>query len=261
MKKEIRTGIFQYDVLWEDIPGNYILIERQVQSMHSLPELLILPELFTTGFSNNPNTLDRKLLASHCEWQLEFSRKYQLHLMGSVIFFADGKFYNRLIHTTPQGEKNTYDKRHLFQMGYENKNFSSGVHRKVFDMNGLRIMPQICYDLRFPVWSRNDLGYHLLIYSSNWPLDRKLVWDTLLRARAIENQCYVIGVNRLGTDNNGIEYFGGSSIYGPQGELILMLEKNQEYGEVLLSIDELEKYRQSFPAFKDADLFEIKNRE
>jgi len=261
MKKEIKVGLFQFDICWEDIPGNYGIIEKHVQNIKSLPNLLILPEMFTTGFTQNPKSLDKHMLEKHYNWQLDFSMNYRIHLMGTVVYFSDDKFYNRFIHTTPNGNVNTYDKRHLFQPGDEHKYFYPGQTRKVFDLEGIKFMPQICYDLRFPVWSRNNLGYHVLVYSSNWPISRKLAWDTLLRARAIENQCYVIGVNRLGTDRNDIEYFGGSSVYGPQGQLLLILNSDETYNEVVLSIDELEKYKTRFPFYKDADDFEIKNRD
>ncbi len=261
MKKDIRIGIFQYDILWENIQGNHEIIEKHIQSINSLPNLLVLPEMYTTGFTINPATIDKKQLEEQFKWQVELSMNYQIHIMGSIIHYSEGRYFNRFFHTTPKGETNTYDKKHLFQIGGEDKHYSAGNNRKVIDLEGIKIMPQICYDLRFPVWSRNNIDYHILVYSSNWPLNRRLAWDTLLRARAIENQCFVIGTNRIGTDKNGYEYFGGSSVYGPQGELLLILDSDETYQEVTVSIEALEKYKESFPVYKDADLFEIKNRE
>jgi len=260
MSYRIRIGIFQQDIAWNDILTNQQKIENILNGIFQKPDIIVLPEMFSTGFNENPSEIIKEHIKGQLQWQLSVSKKYELSVFGSVIECEDLTFYNRIYFTRPDGTYESYDKHHLFSMAGENTNYSPGTERIVFSYNSIDIMPQICYDLRFPVWSRNNLNYHLLIYSANWPASRSIVWDTLLKARAIENQCYVIGVNRVGTDGNSINYLGRSAVYGPKGETILLLDNKEEYSEVLLSIDELMEFRKSFPVLNDADDFEIKTR-
>jgi omega-amidase len=260
MNNSIRIGIYQHDIIWNNIQANQSKIDSLIFSLSTKPEILILPEMYTTGFNGNPLVLPEKEIVGQLKWQLSVSEKYSLALLGSVIEYSNNIYYNRLYFTLPDGSYDYYDKRHLFGMGGESDFYTAGTSRKVFSYNTIRLMPQVCYDLRFPVWSRNNMNYHLLIYSANWPATRSFVWDTLLKARAIENQCYVIGVNRVGTDGNSIKYIGKSAVYGPKGETILYLDDKVEYREVLLSIDELMEFRKTFPVLSDADNFEIKTR-
>lgn len=186
------------------------------------------------------------------------SKNHGFGICGSYIVKQNVQFYNRWVFVSPENESWFYDKRHLFSPGNENKLFTQGKKRLVFSFRGLRICPNICYDLRFPVWSRNNNDYDILINSANWPESRRDVWKTLLKARAIENQCYAVGVNRIGCDNNGINYHGNSMIIGPRGNIIARIEENKEdvaTGEISLS--ELKKFRETFPVLRDADNFTI----
>lgn len=261
MKDNIRIGIFQIDSVWEDIRSNQQQIEKLLNELQEIPDLLILPEMYATGFTMNPQNLSRREIDSQLEWQQSVSNRYRLSIMGSTIFFDISDFRNRLIYTSNYNSPLFYDKRHLFQMEKENLSFKPGSERSIINFQGIKIMPQICYDIRFPVWSRNDSGYHLLVYVANWPESRRVVWDTLLRARAIENQCYCIGVNRIGVDGNPINYNGGSAVFGPKGEAFLEMNESDSYAEIELSIKDLVEFRDKFGAYRDADEFEIKNRE
>jgi predicted amidohydrolase len=261
MSKTIKLGLFQFNIVWNDIKANQQVIINKIEKLPVKPELFILPEMYSTGFYNRPAEISEKLLAGQLQWQLSVSDKYNLCVLGSVIEKEDNLYHNRFYITYPDGRFDYYDKRHLFSMGGEDNAYSQGKRRITFQYKSVIIMPQICYDLRFPVWSRNDLQYDLLIYSANWPAKRRLVWDTLLKARAIENQCYAVGVNRVGIDGNSVLYNGGSAVYGPKGETIVLFDDKEQYSEVLLSIDDLKNFRESFPVHKDADEFQIKTRE
>jgi omega-amidase len=261
MKDKISLGIFQIDSVWEDVKSNQKQIESLLNELENLPGILILPEMYATGFTMNPENINKEDIASQLNWQQSMSNKYNISLMGSTIFIKNSKYRNRLIYTSYDSSPVFYDKRHLFQMEKENFSSEFRTERPIIDFHGVKIMPQICYDIRFPVWSRNDSGYHLLVYVANWPASRRIVWDTLLRARAIENQCYCVGVNRVGIDGNSIKYDGGSAIFGPKGEEIMQMNSTEKYLEVELSVNELIEFREKFGAYKDADKFEIKNRE
>jgi predicted amidohydrolase len=261
MQDSIRIGLFQLDTEWNNCLLNQLKIKNLISGLSRLPELLILPEMYATGYSVNPEVFNTDEINLQPAWQLSVSKEFQIGIMGSSVVYENGQFFNRLIYTLPDGTIEFYDKRHLFRMGEENLHYSEGNERKLFDFRGIKIMPQICYDLRFPVWSRNNKGYHLLIYSANWPASRQNVWNTLLPARAIENQCYTIGVNRVGSDNNSIRFEGGSAVYNAKGEALVKLDAGEEYTEIELSLKELLDFRESFPAYLDADIFEIKNRE
>lgn len=260
MGNNIRFGLFQQDIIWNDIFANQFKIESLIKNLSSLPDILLLPEMYTTGFNDTPGILSKNDLAGQLAWQQSISVKYNICVFGSVIEYNQDTFFNRLFFTRSDGSNDYYDKRHLFGIGGESEFYTSGESRKIFSFGPVQIMPQICYDLRFPVWSRNNIGYHILIYSANWPANRRIVWDTLLKARAIENQCYTIGINRTGSDGNSINYDGGSAVYGPKGETLLLLDEKEQYAEIILSIDDLLQFKNSFPAYKDADGFEIKTR-
>jgi predicted amidohydrolase len=255
----LSIGIVQLDILWENIKGNQYKIEQIISNLKNLPQLILLPEVYSTGFTMSPNNLDRLELKEQINWQIELSKKYNVAIMGSVVSFHEQFYTNRMLYTTPKGATQEYDKRHLFHFEEKSGFYKAGTVRKCFHYDGLKLMPQICYDLRFPVWSRNNLDYQLLVYVANWPASRQLAWETLLPARAIENQCYVVGVNRVGKDKNGIAYSGGSAIYSPKGKALLKLTNKEQYAELSISIDALEDYQKRFPVLKDADLFTLKN--
>ncbi len=255
----IKIGILQLDIAWQDIQTNQQKIEAKLASLTSIPDLLVLPETFTTGFTTTPDQLQKNMLSAHIDWQMSLSDRYNCSLMGSVIVYSEGIYHNRCLYTSPVQKMDFYDKRHLFINEKACGFFEQGTKRKTFDLKGVGLMPLICYDLRFPVWSRNNLGYDVLVYMANWPSARQLVWETLLRARAIENQCIVVGVNRVGTDQNGISYAGGSAIIFPDGTNLLRLGNSEAYAEQEILLSKLYEFRRRYPFYLDADLFEIKN--
>ncbi|MBN2484381.1 MAG: nitrilase family protein [Bacteroidales bacterium] len=257
----LRIGIFQPNIVWADIEKNHEKTESLISSLNGLPDLLVLPEMYSTGFLQNPGIVPDKLLKKQFNWQASISKRNSMAVCGSIIEKFRGQYYNRWYITYPDGKLGYYDKRHLFEIGGEGEWFSKGKKRVVFSMGQWILMPQICYDLRFPVWSRNNLGYNMLIYSANWPASRIEAWETLLKARAIENQCYVVGVNRTGTDGNAVEYNGNSAVYGPDGKTIVHLGNQEIYATAELSLDKLINFRKSFPALSDADKFKINTRE
>lgn len=260
----INIGVFQMDISWENITSNQEKISSLLESLDKLPDILILPEMYSTGFTSDVSTLNilnKETLQSQKDWQQTIADKFKISIIGSVLFFDNQHFYNRLYFTGYKQESVFYNKRHLFKLEKQSNLFKPGNERVIIDFKGIKIMPQICYDLRFPVWSRNDSAYQLLIYVANWPEKRRLIWDTLLKARAIENQCYTIGVNRSGRDGNSIDYDGGSAVYGPDGEEYLLMERQEKYSEVNLSLSGLANFREKFGAYKDADEFQLKTRE
>jgi predicted amidohydrolase len=190
-------------------------------------------------------------------WMIRMAEEKQCYLSGSLIYReGDGLIYNRLFWISPAGIEDYYDKRHLFRPGGEKENFSQGMERKVFKLGGFRILPQICYDLRFPVFSRNRGDYDVLLYVANWPATRQPVWEILTRARAMENQSYLLGTNRVGTDGTGIPSNGGSCVINPIGGEILRMNEKPGIGTAVLDLEKLREFRKKFPAWKDADSFE-----
>jgi predicted amidohydrolase len=251
-------SLVQPDMIWENKIENLNRYGQLLTTMKGKSDLIILPEMFSTGFTMNPASLAEKMDGSTVDWMKNVSKKMKASIAGSVIIEEDDRYYNRLIICDPSGNLNWYDKRHLFRMAGEEEIYSSGKDRLVIQLQKWRICFQICYDLRFPVWSRNRNDYDILVYVSNWPEARKDIWDILLKARAIENQCYAVGVNRVGTDGNGISYSGGSMIVNPKGVPACILEENKETVVTCsVSLPELQAFRDKFPAWKDRDAFKI----
>jgi omega-amidase len=254
----MKISIIQYDLVWEDKTSNFRKLSTLITPLFNQTDIVVLPEMFNTGFSINQKALAESPEAETFDWLADISRKGKFGICGSYIVKENGKYYNRWIFVTPEGNYWHYDKRHLFSMSGENKYFSSGKTRLVFSFRGVRISPFICYDLRFPVWSRIRNDCDLIIYVANWPESRQDIWDTLLKARAIENQCYVAGVNRTGTDGTGIAYCGGSVIVDPQGAILATADQNTEISVTSdISMAELSDLRKFFPFLRDADDFEI----
>lgn len=253
----LTVSIIQTNLLWEDVEGNLKLFDREIDVL-PVTDLIVLPEMFATGFSMNTVLLAQTENGRIASWMREKSEQTNAVVIGSVIIEDDGKYFNRLYAAYPDGNLKKYDKRHLFRMGLENQFFSAGMERLFIDVEGWRIMPLVCYDLRFPVWARNQNEYDLLIYIANWPASRRKQWKTLLKARAIENQVYLLAVNRIGTDGNDIQYTGDSRIISPIGENIVKAPKNKQYTEtVTLRKEKLNDYRKNFPVLEDADNFTI----
>ena len=254
----MKISVIQFDPVWEDKSASFRRIERLISDVDPDTDIIILPEMFTTGFSMNPEKLYEKPLSETFKWLLNIAVRGKYGVCGSYIVKDKGRFLNRWIMVTPEGRSWSYDKRHLFVMSGEEKSYSRGTERVTFKFRDVRICPNICYDLRFPVWSRNRNDYDLLINSASWPEARRDVWIALLKARAIENQCYVAGANRVGTDGKGIRYCGDSVIIDPGGEVLASSRKYRE-GVITadISMKELSAFRKKFPVLKDADDFQL----
>lgn len=254
----MKATIVQTDLKWEDKDANLAHISSLLSLAESDTGLVVLPEMFTTAFSMDPSRLAETMEGPAVLWMKEKALSGGFALCGSLIIREGDKFYNRLLFVTPQGEVTHYDKRHLHSMSGEHYVYSIGNKRVILSYREFNFNLQVCYDLRFPVWSRNRGDSDVIIYSANWPAVRSQVWKTLLVARAIENQCYVIGVNRVGTNPDGTSYSGDSVIISPKGETIASLEPFAE-GVVTaeLSREALDRYRADMPVWRDADPFTL----
>jgi omega-amidase len=256
----MNISVIQTSLTWENKADNFRNFENILKPLSNKTDLVILPETFNTGFSMNPMQLSENEDGETYLWLTQMAEKGNFGICGSYIVNHEGMYYNRWVFVSPEKEKQHYDKRHLFSIGGEGKLFSKGRKRLVFNFRGFRISPFICYDIRFPVWSRNRNDCDLIIYAANWPEVRRDVWNILLKARAIENQCFLAGSNIIGTDGEGIKYCGDSVIINPRGEVLASAALNSE--EVIsaeLSLSELNDFRTKFPVSADADNFIITN--
>lgn len=258
IRDKIRLTLAQVDLSWENPVDNLNHLAEKIDTLSEDTDIIILPETFTTGFSMNPRLLSETMEGRSVNWMKQQSAKIGSAICGSLIIKENDHFFNRFVFAKPNGEIIHYDKRHLFSMGGEKKAFTPGTDRIVFNYLGWRVGLYVCYDLRFPVWSRNCNDTDLMLFTANWPMSRSIVWNTLLKARAIENQVYVAGVNRIGSDGNGIKYIGESQVINPYGKEILEpLNQKEGLFTCSLSLRELNEFRQKFPVGDDADLFEI----
>ncbi len=258
--QDLRVSLFQSDLHWHQPEANLAMFEEKIWNNSSPTDLIVLPEMFTTGFTMDAVGLAEPMGTRTFKWMQLQAKQSKAAVLGSYIVKDGGGYFNRAIFVVPDGTYKIYDKRHLFRMAGEHQTYQQGNNRPVLTWKGWEILPQICYDLRFPVWSRNkviegDPEYDALIYLANWPAPRISAWDTLLKARAIENACYCLGVNRVGTDGEGIEYLGHTAAIDPKGS-VLGLERNGETVlNITLSKEELTRYRENFPVHLDADNF------
>ena len=260
--KELRVTICQQPLVWEDKAANLKFWEEKLQSLKGETDLIVLPEMFTTGFTMNVHEMAESMDGTTVSWIGDLSEELGATITGSVIIREDGKFYNRMLWANPDRTFTWYDKRHRFSFADEDQFFTAGSERKIIEKEGWKIMLQVCYDLRFPVFSRNlnSDRYDMLIYVANWPTARSSAWRSLLVARAHENQCYVVGVNRVGTDGKGIEYDGSSLVVSPKCEILCSFAAGEEGIEtVTLSKAELDDFRAKFRPLDDADEFELKH--
>ncbi len=257
----MRIALVQTSIYWEDIQANLSNLEEKIWKMDKVADVIILPEMFSTGFSMNAEKLSEPSNLTTHKWMKQIAAQTMAAITGSYIVRDNGKFYNRLIWVQPDGTTFKYDKRHVFTMAGEDKVFEKGKGKLIVEWKGWKFCPLICYDLRFPVWSRNTKAkaYDCVIYVANWPQQRAIAWNGLLKARAIENISYTIGVNRIGNDNNGNYYHGDSSAYDFCGNLMTNLSDNEEIIFVDLDKGQLDDFRKKFPALEDGDGFEIKN--
>jgi predicted amidohydrolase len=253
----LRVSLVQTDLVWDSPLANCGHIEEQLTLLIGQTDLVILPEMFTTGFSMSAINAEIPQGPS-TQWMLMQAKRTQAVIIGSLKIKEKFGLVNRLVVAFPDGSMQSYDKKHLFRMGNEQEHYQPGTEKLIFSLKGWRISPFICYDLRFPVWSRNiDLGYDLAVYVANWPAARTHAWDVLLKARAIENLAYVAGVNRIGSDGNALEYSGHSALISFKGEEIGQLASAATIQSFSLSIDQLRAFRESFPAHLDADSFQL----
>ena len=254
---EILTIAFvQFDISWESKEENFEKIENFLSQESKSYDLLLLPEMFSTGFSMNASELAEDTEGHSFKWMKNIASQYACIVVGSIIVKEEGIYYNRCLVVNETGILAKYDKRHLFHPGNEHAVYTMGQDRITFDCKGFRIFPQICYDLRFPVYTRNDADYDLLFFIASWPKARIDNWNTLLKARAIENQAYCIGVNRLGEDGNGLEYNGMSSIYAYDGKTLLSAEEKEGVFLHTINKDHL-KFRQKLNFLSDRDSFQL----
>jgi omega-amidase len=255
------TGI-QTILNWENPAANRSMFEEKIKDIKEKTELIILPETFSTGFSMKPKELAETMDGETIRWMKRIASEKKSIITGSVIIEENGNYFNRMIWMLPNGETGLYDKRHLFAYAGENAEFTSGTKRLIASVKGWKINLLVCYDLRFPVWARQHTHeespeYDLLIYVANWPERRNHAWKTLLQARAIENQCYVVGVNRVGNDGNNIYYSGDSMVVDPMGEILYTKAHEEDIFTVTLQREKLEEIRAKLPFWKDSDDFMI----
>ena len=258
MQKHLTIALVQTDLVWEKPKQNKINISKKIDAISEKIDLIILPEMFTTGFTLNPYDFAETMDGEVILWLKSVAKTKNTAITGSLIIKENGKYYNRLVFVFPSGEVQIYDKRHTFTFAGENKVFTPGINKLIVDYKGWKICPLICYDLRFPVWARNVENYDVLLYVANWPKPRINAWNTLLKARAIENMCYCVGVNRVGVDSRGNTYTGNSSVYDSLGEKISTIKPDIEAIEiVVLNKDLLIKNRREFQFLNDRDDFKL----
>lgn len=259
---DLKITIIQSNLHWQDRTANVAMFKEKIISIQEDTDLIILPEMFSTGF-----TMDATHNAEHhnedehlptVTEMFHWAKLKNTAICGSIIVEELGAYYNRLFFVKPDGSYTIYDKRHLFRMAGEDEHYTQGTDKLIVEYKGWKICPLICYDLRFPVWSRNvDNAYDVLVYVANWPASRSTAWQTLLKARAVENLAYCVGVNRVGSDENDFHYSGNSAIINYKGDVLYEKEDQEAIHTITLSKDELTEFRTKFPAHLDADEFEI----
>jgi predicted amidohydrolase len=266
--------LIQTRLHWEDKAANLQMLEEKINSITEKTQVVVLPEMFSTGFSMKPELLAETMDGETISWMKRLAAAKKVILTGSVIIQENGSYYNRFVWMQPNGEFGYYNKRHLFAFAQEDKHYSPGTERFIASANGLKVLLMVCYDLRFPVWARqispltpqqkredvdtkDVFEYDILIYVANWPERRSTAWKTLLQARAIENQCYVIGVNRVGDDGNAIYHSGDSMVVSPLGEVLYHKANDEDIFTITLKKEDLDDVRRKFQFWRDADDFQI----
>lgn len=255
--RNLSITLIQAPLQWEDREANRAYFARQLSSLSGLTDLVVLPEMFTTGFTMSARRLGEPMDGPTMNWLAEQAALVGAVLTGSFIAEENGRYFNRLIWMRPDGTYQHYDKRHLFTLSNEQDYYQAGSRRLIVDLHGWRVLPLICYDLRFPVWSRNTDDYDLLLYVANWPERRRHAWRSLLLARAIENQAYTIGVNRIGDDGNGIYHSGDSSVIDFAGEVRTHIAHQEQCHTVQLFWQAQQEFRQRFRFLDDRDAFQL----
>ncbi|MEQ6124985.1 amidohydrolase [Pseudotenacibaculum sp. MALMAid0570] len=260
MQEALTVVAIQANLIWEKTQENLDLFESKINELSEDVDLIILPEMFSTGFTMEPKSVAEKMNGITVQWMKKIAITKKIALVGSVVIEEDNKYYNRAIFIHPNGLIETYDKRHSFSLAGEHKAYTSGKEKLIVDYKGWKLLPLICYDLRFPVWSRSNNDYDILLYMANWPKPRIVAWDSLLKARAIENMSYCIGVNRVGEDKNGHQYIGHTAVYDYLGEQIGFTKEAEEgYLKTTLFKKSLQETRKKLNFLNDRDQFLIKD--
>jgi len=253
--ENLRVSLLQAELAWEDKTANLRRFDEKIEALTATTDLILLPEMFTTGFSMNAPALAESMDGPTMQWLAGQAAKSRAVVAGSFIALEKGRYYNRFVWMRPDGSWAVYDKRHLFAYAGEDRTYSPGEKRLMVELKGWKICPLICYDLRFPVWSRNTENYDLLLYVANFPERRRQAWTALLTARAIENQAYTIGVNRVGKDGQDIAYSGDSCVVDYEGNTLYHLAEVEDVHTLELSADAQQAFREKFPFLKDQDVF------
>lgn len=258
MENNIKTALLQVDLTWENPSANLKKFTERINNLKEYVDLIVLPEMFSTGFSMNAEGLAEDIDGPTISWMKKIAVENNTALTGSVIIKENRNFYNRLFFVFPDGSYETYDKRHTFTLAKEDQTYTAGKERLTVEYKGWKICPLICYDLRFPVWARNTSDYDLLIYVANWPETRIHAWDVLLQARAIENMSYCIGVNRTGNDGNQYKYNGHTAVYDCLGKSLFDHDRSQEFSEIVtLEKSHVEETRDKLKFLQDRDSFSL----
>lgn len=253
----MKIALLQVPLIWENPTANLKYFENVFESSTETIDLLVLPEMFTSGFTMQPELIFDTMEGSAITWLKKWAKKKKCAITGSLVIKEKNKYYNRLVWVAPSGKLSFYDKRHLFGLAGENKVYVAGNNKLIINYKGFKICPLICYDLRFPVFSRNIDSYDVLLYVANWPTTRINAWDILLKARAIENMCYTIGVNRVGTDGKGHEYNGHSQAVDSLGDYVLAPQETEGVYLITLNKELLLESREKLPFLKDKDAFDL----
>jgi predicted amidohydrolase len=253
----LTISLLQTATVWHDAEANRALFDQLFEAVPEDTQLVVLPEMFSTGFTMASEQVAEPMDGKTVTWMRNSATALQKVVCGSVVITEAGNCFNRFIWATPQGDIACYDKRHLFRMAGEHEHYQAGAQRLVVELNGWRICPMVCYDLRFPVWLRNDGSYDVLLVVANWPAQRQAAWQTLLRARAIENQAYCVGLNIVGTDGAGLSYAGGSGCYAHDGEVLSETGGDSTIVTQVLDWHSLSAARETFPVSMDADQFTL----
>ncbi|MCC1484301.1 amidohydrolase [Winogradskyella immobilis] len=258
MQNQLKIALVQANLVWENPIQNRVNFLKKINNISENVDLIVLPEMFTSGFTMNANSVAETMTGETITWLKNIAKEKDTAIMGSLVINENDTFYNRCVFLHPNGDVNTYDKRHTFTLAGEHKVYKAGEIKSIINYKGWSICPLICYDLRFPVWARNIENYDLLIYVANWPKPRINAWDALLKARAIENMSYCIGVNRVGLDGNNYEYPGHSACYDVLGNRIDNIPFDKEETEIVtLDKTHIKTYRDKLNFLNDKDAFNL----
>lgn len=258
MGNALTVALIQTDLVWENPAENRRLLNDKIDAISTRIDLVVLPEMFTSGFTMSPSAVAETMEGNTIEWLKQKANEKEVAIMGSLVISENDHYYNRMVCVEPSGKITQYDKRHTFTLAGEHKVYTAGKEKVIFNYKGWKICPLVCYDLRFPVWARNVEAYDLLIYVANWPKIRVAAWDALLKARAIENMTYCIGVNRVGVDGNNYEYSGHSVVYDVLGHRMDSIPENEVSTEIVtLEKDAIKKYREKLNFLNDRDDFNL----